>query len=121
MQLPSFWWAHLGSNMNAVGPTYDDRAARGGPAVRRSFYPNVWGGVETDSRKTTYASLFAGMGGGDDGHSHDWYVEPGVTFRVASQFSGSIGVNYSEEVNDNQWRDNFGVTDRYEMPLKSSG
>jgi hypothetical protein len=109
MQLPSFWWAHLGGNLNAVGATYDDRAARGGPAVRRSRNQNVWAGVETDSRRTTYASLFAGTGGGDAGHSHDWYVEPSVTFRVGSQFSGSLGVFYSQEVNDNQWRDNFGV------------
>ncbi|HEU4632310.1 MAG TPA: DUF5916 domain-containing protein [Gemmatimonadaceae bacterium] len=109
MQLPSFWWVHLGSNLNAVGTTYDDRASRGGPAVRRSLYPNVWGGIETDTRKTTYASFFAGTGGGDEGHSHDWYVEPSVTFRLASQFSGSLGLFYSQQVNDNQWRDNFGV------------
>jgi hypothetical protein len=109
MQLPSFWWAHLGGNLNAVGATYDDRAARGGPAVRRSLYPNVWAGVETDTRKRTYASFFAGTGGGDAGHSHDWYVEPSATFRVGSQFSGSLGVFYSQAVNDNQWRENVGV------------
>ena len=108
IQLPSFWWVHLGSSVWGLGESYDDRAARGGPAVRRSAAGNVWGGVETDSRKAVNGSFFAGTGRADAGHGDDWYVNPSVGFRLASRFSGSVGVNYSRQHDDNQWRANFG-------------
>ena len=109
VQLRSFWWVHAGGNLNGNGAVYDDRAARGGPAVRRSRSRNVWAGLETDTRKKYYASLFAGTGRSDAGESHDWYVNPSVTLRLASRLSGSVGFNYSHAVNDNQWRANFGA------------
>ena len=109
MQLRSFWWVHAGTNLNGNGTLYDDRAARGGPAVRKSPSRNVWMGVETDTRKRMYGNLFMGTGRADDGRGRDWYVDPSVTFRLASRMSGTFGVYYSEMVNDNQWRQNYGA------------
>ena len=36
IQWKNFWWTHVGFNLNGDAPTYDDRAARGGPAIRNS-------------------------------------------------------------------------------------
>ena len=36
VELPTQWWVYTGFNMNAIGETYDDRAARGGPALRQT-------------------------------------------------------------------------------------
>ena len=108
VQLPTMWWVHLGSSFWGLGETYDDRAARGGPALRNSRGGNVWSGFETDNRKAISGSLFAGTGRGDEGRSRDWYVNPSLNFRLASSFSGSLGFNYSWERDDSQWRANFG-------------
>ena len=108
MQLRSFWWVHAGGNLNANGKVFDDRASRGGPAVRRTPSRNVWAGFETDSRRRTTASLFAGTTRGDAGRGHIWYVEPEVSFRVADGLSGSLGLYYQHYVNDDQWRANYG-------------
>nr|MBA2707442.1 hypothetical protein [Gemmatimonadaceae bacterium] len=89
--------------------TFNDREARGGPAFRKSSNVDAWGGVETDSRKSYTANLFAGRWKGDDGNSKSWWIGPGMNFRIASQFSESLGLNYSKDINDKQWRANFGV------------
>jgi len=36
-------------------------------------------------------------------------VNPSAQFRVSSRFSASVGLNYSHDFNDKQWRANFGV------------
>ena len=107
-QLRNFWWVHAGGNLNAVGETYDDRASRGGPALRRSMARSAWAGVETDTRRRTSASLFAGASAGDAGRGHNWYVNPYVSFRPSSRIAGSLGVNYSHTINHDQWRANYG-------------
>ena len=51
--------------------------------------------MESDSRKPWYASMFVGGWGGDDGHSHGYWINPGAQFRLSSRFSASFGLNYS--------------------------
>jgi hypothetical protein len=108
MQLRNFWWLHAGANAGGLGKVYDDRASRGGPAVRVSRGTSAWFGIEGDTRNRIAPTIFVGAGQGDAGHGHDWYVEPSVRFRVASRFAGSLGARWSEVTNDNQWRANFG-------------
>jgi hypothetical protein len=88
---------------------YNDREARGGPALRKSKEYEGWTGIESDSRKAWYANMFAGGWRGDVGNSHGWWVNPSAQFRVSSRFSASVGLNYSHDFNDKQWRANFGV------------
>jgi hypothetical protein len=102
-------WGHVGANVNQFGTVYDDRVARGGPAVRRAPNWNAWAGVESDSRKPVTAALFSGVHGGDEGNSHGWYVSPSVQLRVASQFSASLGANYDRSIAAAQWFNNYGV------------
>ncbi len=109
IQLPSFWWAHVGGNHGDFTRTFNDREARGGPALRKSANTDVWAGFETDSRKAYTVGFFAGGWKGDDGNSTSWWLDPNFQFRLSSQFSASLGLNYSVDVNDKQWRANFGT------------
>ncbi len=108
VQLPTMWWVHAGGNVSGLGEVYSDRAARGGPALRRSFGYSSWAGVESDNRRPLSAALFAGLGREDAGRSSNWYVNPSLNFRFASRLSGSLGLNYSRDLNDSQWLANFG-------------
>lgn len=108
VQFPNQWWGHVGGNVGNFSTTYDDRQARGGPAIRRSTDYSVWTGVELDQRKSYTPYLFVGMYGGDEGHSKGHFINPSLDFRVSSRFSASLGANYDISVNDTQWNGNFG-------------
>ncbi|HJU91119.1 MAG TPA: DUF5916 domain-containing protein [Gemmatimonadaceae bacterium] len=108
VQMKNFWWGHIGANANNVLVSqYSDREARGGPAIRLSPGFNYWGGIESDSRKRVYASLFSGRYTNDDGRSPGYWIEPYVTYRSSSRFSASLGGYYEKEANDNQWLENI--------------
>ncbi len=109
VQFPNWMWGHFGGNINDFTKVYADREARGGPAFRKSTESEIWAGVESDSRKPWYASFFSGGWGGDNGNSHGYWINPGAQFRLSSRFSASFGLNYSHDINDKQWRANFGT------------
>jgi hypothetical protein len=102
-------WGHLGGNLGDFTKVYADRETRGGPALRRSSNGEIWGGIESDSRKKWYASMFGGIWRGDEGNSRSAWINPGGQFRLSSRFSASASVNYSHDINDKQWRANFGT------------
>jgi hypothetical protein len=108
VQFPNQMWGHIGGNFGNFVPTYADREARGGPAVRRSRDYDGWTGVEGDGRKKWTPYMFAGAYGSDDGNSHGHWINPSVDFRVSSRFSASLGANYEHSIDDNQWVGNFG-------------
>jgi hypothetical protein len=113
VQLKSLYWLHFGVNWNDMITTYDDRVARGGPAVRNAQNVNFWGGFEGDQRKRVIPFLWFGGDRGDEGRSHSYYLEPFFDFRAASNFSSSLGVSFSHSINAAQWNGNFtnaGVT-----------
>lgn len=110
VQFPNQWWGHIGVNYGGFRPTYADREARGGPAVRRSRDFGAWTGVDFDSRWKYTPYVFSGAYTGDEGKSHTWWLQQGVNFRISTRFNGSLGAYYEKEVNDNQWNGNFGVS-----------
>lgn len=110
VQFPNFWWTHIGGNYGGFKPVFDDRVARGGPAVRQSPDYSLWTELDLDSRKPWVPYVGAGKYGGDAGHSAGWYVNSGLDFRLSSRFSASLGGNFEKNVNDVQWRANFGVS-----------
>ena len=103
VQLPTQWWIHTGVSGNNLVATYDDRLARGGPAVRNSPNVNGWFGFEGDSRKRLTPYVFVGGGKGDQGNSNDFWIDPKVDVRVSDQLMISGGPYYENWVNDNQW------------------
>jgi hypothetical protein len=110
VQLRNFMWGHFGVNYNNFVTTYNDRVARGGPALRNSSDASFWTGLESDTRKAYTGTLWGGAYRGDEGKTSGWWLEPSAAFRIGSQLNASIGVNFSHDINDSQWRANFGVT-----------
>ena len=109
VQLKNFMWAHLGFNINDLTTTYNDRAARGGPAVRKSASQSMWAGIESDNRRPVTASVWFSGGRGDDGRSFSGDISPSVDFRMSSRFSTSIGMDYNRNGDDWQYYGTFGA------------
>jgi hypothetical protein len=110
IQAKNFMWTHFGVNYNDFTTTYNDRLARGGPAVRNTQNVNFWSGIESDSRRKTTVSLWGGGYRDDEGRTKGWWINPDADFKLGSQLSASVGLNYSSDINDSQWRANFGVS-----------
>ena len=110
LQFKNMMWGHFGTNVGGFGGVYDDRDARGGPAVRRSTSWEVWSGVEGDNRKPWTPYLYAGVYGGDEGNTKGYWMEPSVNLRLRSQFSASLGVYYNRVSDNSQWYGNYGVS-----------
>ena len=108
IQLRNNWWFHLGSTFGGIGATYDDRAARGGPAVRRSPYISPWGGINGDDRKPLVPYLWVNYFRGDEGRSTRLNLSPEVDLKVASRFSSSLSVDWTRNRDDSQWYGNAG-------------
>jgi hypothetical protein len=109
VQLPNFYWVHFGMNVNEFLPSYGDRDARGGPAVRRSPNNSFWGGLASDDRRAVTANFWYGGWKGDEGRSWDAWANPGLGFRVSSRFSTSFGLNYERNANDKQFYASYGA------------
>ena len=106
MELPSQWWVFAGFNVNALGESYDDRAARGGPALRRLTRRNAWAGFESDARKPLSFVAQGFIVARDESGSHFWGVDPSLNFRISGSVQGSLGLSHSEGVEDMQWYGN---------------
>jgi Domain of unknown function (DUF5916) len=108
-ELPNQWWFWTGYNVNAIGPSFDDRAARGGPALRRNQRHNTWFGFESDGRKAASFTLQGYYVFKDVSGTTEWGMDPAVNFRVASRMQAEISLNLSAGNYDAQWYGN--VTD----------
>lgn len=106
-QLNNRWWVHGGGTVMALGETFCDRCARGGPAVRRNPAVSAWSGVEGDSRFPVVPSLWLNFWRGDEGKSEYVGVNPSVDLRVASRLTASLGAEISRNRDDWQWFGNF--------------
>ena len=110
MQLQNQWAVNYGFSTGANVPVYDDREARGGPAIRMSPYYEMWGGINGDQRRVLVPYLFSGRFTSDDGRSSGYWIEPSLDLRATSRFSLSLGPRYSWTDDANQWVRNFGDT-----------
>jgi len=106
-QLLNQIWFWTGINVNGIGANFDDRAARGGPALRRNTRLNTWFGFETDNRKPVIFVWDSWYMAPDVGGSTEMGVNPMTRFRVSSRVQGSVGVNYNKGTYDAQWYGNF--------------
>lgn len=106
-ELPNQWGVWTGFNVNGIGEVYDDRVTRGGPALRRNLRANTWLGFETDQRKPLQYVAQGFFVFRDASGSSDWGVDPALRFRAGGNVQGSVTVNYSESVNDQQWYNNY--------------
>ncbi len=105
-ELPNQWWFWGGWNLNAIGASYDDRASRGGPALRRNFRQNGFFGFETDGRKAVSGVLQGYYVMKDVSGSTEFGLDPSVSFRIASRIQSEIGLSYNAGTYDAQWYGN---------------
>ena len=108
IQLRNNWWFHLGSTFGQLGTTYDDRTARGGPAIRQDPYIAPWVAVQGDDRKALVPYMGLNYFKGDAGHSHSLNLSPELDLKVASRFNTALSVNWNKSVNGIQWYGNYG-------------
>jgi len=114
-QLNNRWWVHFGGTIGQLGGTFDDRVARGGPAVRTDPFIAPWGGFEGDQRRPIIPYFFVNYFRGDGGRSTSLNLSPSVDLRVSTQFRASLGLSISHDVNDWQFvgTDTAGGTTHY--------
>jgi len=94
---------HMGGTIGQLGTTYDDRAARGGPAVRQNSYFAPWWSINGDDRKAIIPYWNASYFRSESGRNWSYNLSPEVDFKAVGRFSSALSVNWSHNVTDNQW------------------
>src|SRR5690606_19458237 len=105
------WGWHMGGTVGQLGTTYDDRLARGGPAVRQDPYFAPWVFINGDDRRAIVPYLQFNYFNGAGGRRESWSVSPEVSFNAAGRFSSSLSLNWEHNVNDYQWYGNYDEPD----------
>jgi hypothetical protein len=106
-ELRNHWWLHAGGTIGQLGTAYCDRCARGGPAARVSPYIAPWGGIEGDGRGVVVPYVWVNYWRGDGGRSWSMNLSPSIDVRVASQWTASVGVSLTRNLDNTQWYGNF--------------
>jgi hypothetical protein len=106
--LTSNWSA--GSGFNVEGAGVDDRATRGGPALRSKSGGNVWYYVQSDERKSVNGG-WSGFVFRDQVGDVSWGVDPQLTYRPTAFLAISGGVHLERINDDTQWVENVASGD----------
>jgi hypothetical protein len=107
INLKNKWGFHFGGTVGQLGGVYDDRAARGGPAVRQDRYVAPWIFINGDDRRSLVPFLSVNHFRGDQGRSSSWSVSPELNYKVLGQFSSSLSLNWNHNITDNQFYGRF--------------
>ncbi|MDQ6636132.1 MAG: carbohydrate binding family 9 domain-containing protein [Gemmatimonadota bacterium] len=97
------WGWHMGGTIGQLGTTYDDRGARGGPAIRQDSYLAPWLFINGNDRRALVPNLSVNYFRGDAGRNSSWNVSPGFDYKALGRFSSSLSFNWSHNIADNQW------------------
>jgi hypothetical protein len=100
------WGFHTGVTLGQLGATYDDRMARGGPAVRQDPYVSSWLFVEGDDRRHVVPSLGVNYFRGGAGHAQRLSLGPELDVKLSSRFMASLSFDWSTNDNGYQWYGN---------------
>ncbi len=112
-QFVNFWNGYAGIGINNVVPTYNDRSARGGPAVYQPQRLQMWSGIDGDGRSAIAPSFNFSGGRRTDGLGSNWNASVGARVRLGGQLNGTVNVGYGRNIDDQQWINNYndaGVT-----------
>ena len=105
------WGWHMGGTVGQLGTTYDDRAARGGPAIRQSADVAPWLSINGDDRRVLVPYMSFNYFRGENGRNSSSSLSPGFDYKLAGRFSSGFSVGWSHNITDNQWYGNFDRTD----------
>ena len=106
-QLNNRWWVHAGGTLGQLGPTYCDRCARGGPALRQDPYIAPWAGIGGDDRKRLIPYFWMNYWRGEGGRGESLNLSPELDLKFAANMTGIIAANYTHNRDNNQWFGNF--------------
>jgi hypothetical protein len=98
---------HMGGTLGQLGATYDDRAARGGPAVRQDSYIAPWISINGDDRRHLIPYLSGNFFRGSGGRSWSVNLSPELDYKALGRFSSALSFNWTHNISDNQWYGNF--------------
>jgi hypothetical protein len=98
----NYGW-HMGGTLGQLGATYDDRNARGGPAIRQSPYVSPWLFINGDDRRSLVPYFNANYFRGEGGRNSSWSGGPEIDYKVHGRFSSVFSVNRSRNISNNQW------------------
>jgi hypothetical protein len=101
--LKNNWGVHFGSTIGQLGATYDDRSARGGPAIRQDTYNAPWVFVNGDDRRALVPSVSWNYYNVGDGKNRSWNVSPELDYKSSGKFSSAFSINVGKNINDYQW------------------
>ena len=101
------WGLHTGGTIGQLGATYDDRGARGGPAIRQDSYFAPWLYVNGDDRRSVVPMLSVNYFSGDAGRNSSVSYGPEIDYKMSGRFSSAFSFNWSRNIADNQWYGNY--------------
>ncbi|MDP9200644.1 MAG: carbohydrate binding family 9 domain-containing protein [Gemmatimonadota bacterium] len=101
------WGWHMGGTIGQLGKTYDDRAARGGPAIRQDRYIAPWLFIVGDDRKSIVPFMGLNYFRGDGGRSSSLSLNPEIDYKLLGRFSSALIFNWSHNISDNQFYGRF--------------
>jgi Domain of unknown function (DUF5916)/Carbohydrate family 9 binding domain-like len=104
--LKNNWGLNMGGTIGQLGTTYDDRGARGGPAIRQGPYIAPWLFVGGDDRRALVPNMSVNYFKGDGGRN-SLNLSPEIDYKVLGQFSSALSFSWSHNISDNQWYGNF--------------
>jgi len=105
--LKNNWGWHQGITIGQLGTTYDDRGARGGPAVRQDSYISPWLSINGNDRRSLVPYWNMSYFKGDAGRNWSLNLSPEIDYKFFGRFSSSLSFNWTHNVTDNQWYGNF--------------
>jgi hypothetical protein len=105
--LKNNWDVGGGGTLGQLGKTFDDRAARGGPAVRQDRYIAPWFYIDGDDRKAIVPYINANFFKADGGRSSSVSLSPGVNLKMMGRLSSTFGLNWSRNIDDKQFYGTF--------------
>lgn len=108
-ELRNFWTTHLMLTTYDIGGARCVACARGGPALRQSAERMLIASVGGDARRNFIPSLSFVGSTGDEGRSGSTNVGLSGDLRLASQYSMSLGLNWEQRTDDQQWIRNYGA------------
>jgi hypothetical protein len=101
------WGWNLGETVGQLGTTYNDRGARGGPAVRQDPYISPWLFIGGDDRRALVPYMSVNYFKGDAGRNSSLNLSPEIDYKVLGRFSSALSFSWSHNVSDNQWYGRF--------------
>ena len=101
--LKNNWGLHFGGTLGQLGTTYDDRASRGGPALRNDRYVAPWVFINGDDRHALVPYFNINLFNVGNGRNRSWNMGPELDYKLLRRFSSAFSVNYGRNMNDYQW------------------